>query len=240
MFEQTKKSVSTARPMAGPSRIHSLLGWGQYAFFAIGILALTYVISVLIDARLYQEYQTSRFEQGLKSNGESISNNGHLDLPPLPGMSEKSEPVGTGAFDIGGRDGAPFGRIEISRIGLGAMILEGTDDTTLRRAVGHISGTALPGQLGNLALAAHRDTFFRPLRNIRRDDVITLATYAGPYSYRVDSTLVVEPEDTYVLDDSGEAILTLVTCYPFEFVGSAPRRFIVRAHRVTAEQTVDR
>ena len=240
MFEQTKKSVSTARPMAGPSRTHLLLGWGQYASFAIGILALTYVISVLIDARLYQEYQTSRFEQGLKNNGESSSNNGHLDLPPLPGMLEKRAPVGTGAFDIGHRDGTPFGRIEISRIGLGAMILEGTDDTTLRRAIGHISGTALAGQLGNLALAAHRDTFFRPLRNIRRDDVITLATYHGSYSYRVDSTLVVEPEDTYVLDDSGEAILTLVTCYPFEFVGSASRRFIVRAHRVTPEQTVDR
>lgn len=70
--------------------------------------------------------------------------------------------------------------------------------------------------------------------------MITLATYDGSYSYRVDSALVVEPEDTYVLDDSGEAILTLVTCYPFEFVGSAPRRFIVRAHRVTPEQTVDR
>jgi sortase A len=240
MFEQTKKSVSTARPMSRPSRAQSLLGWGQYASFAIGILALTYAISVLLDARLYQEYQTSRFKQGLKNNGESISNNGHLDLPSLPGMLQKSEPVGTGAFDIGGRDGTPFGRIEISRIGLGAMILEGTDGATLRRAVGHISGTARPGQLGNLALAAHRDTFFRPLRNIRRDDVITLATYDGSYSYQVDSTMVVKPEDTYVLDDSGEAILTLVTCYPFEFVGSAPRRFIVRAHRLTPEQKVDR
>ncbi len=144
MFEQTKQSISTARPMSGPSRTQSLPGWGQYASFAIGILALTYVISVLIDARLCQEYQTSRFEQGLKNNDESISNNRHLDLPSVPGMLEKSEPVGTGAFDIGSRDGTPFGRIEISRVGLGAMILEGTDDTTLRRVVGHISGTALP------------------------------------------------------------------------------------------------
>ena len=120
------------------------------------------------------------------------------------------------------------------------MILEGTDDSTLRRAVGHISGYSLPGQSGNLALAAHRDTFFRPLRNIRKDDEIKLATSNGSYRYRVDSTLVVEPEDTQVLDDSGEAILTLVTCYPFDYVGSPPRRFIVRAHRVTSEQTVER
>ena len=89
-----------------------------------------------------------------------------------------------------------MGRIEISRIGLGVMILEGIDDRTLRRAVGHIPGTPLPGQFGNVAIAGHRDTFFRPLRNIRRDDEITLTTLNGSYRYRVDSTSVVEPEET--------------------------------------------
>lgn len=237
MLEQARKSLSTARPISIPSKTHSKLGWGQYTFFAIGILALTYVVFVLLDASLYQAYQTWRFEQAVKKNGQVINNNRDLELPISPAALEKIEPVTTEVLDLEGHDGALLGRIEVSRIGLAAMILEGTDRTTLRRAVGHISGTALPGQLGNMALAAHRDTFFRPLRHIRRDDVITLATYNASYSYRVDSTRVVEPEDAYVLDDSSDAILTLVTCYPFELVGSAPRRFIVRARRVTPEET---
>jgi sortase A len=125
-----------------------------------------------------------------------------------------------------------LGRIEISTIGLAAMILEGTDTGTFRRAVGHFPCTALPGQQGNVAIAGHRDTFFRALRNIRKDNEITLTTLNGSYRYRVDSTKVVEPENTEVLDDSDEAILTLVTCYPFDFMGSAPKSFVVRAHRI--------
>ena len=106
------------------------------------------------------------------------------------------------------------------------------DEGTLRRAVGHIRGTPLPGQRGNVALAGHRDTFFRGLRDIRVNDEITLTTLSGSYNYRVDSTKVVKPEETEVLEDDGDDILTLVTCYPFNFVGSAPSRFIVRARRV--------
>jgi sortase A len=125
-----------------------------------------------------------------------------------------------------------LGRIEISSIGLAAMILEGTDRRTLRRAVGHIPGTPLPGQPGNVVITGHRDTFFRGLRNIHKDDEITLTTLNGSFRYRVDSTRVVEPEDTRVLDHSDGAILTLVTCYPFYYVGPAPKRFVVRAHRL--------
>jgi sortase A len=135
------------------------------------------------------------------------------------------------SFGIDGLAGSPLGRIEISSIGVVAMIMEGTDGRTLRHAVGHIPGTALPGQQGNVALAGHRDTFFRGLRNINKDDEITLTTLHGSYRYRVDSTQVVEPRDTEVLDATTDNILTLVTCYPFYFVGPAPKRFIVRAHR---------
>jgi len=112
------------------------------------------------------------------------------------------------------------------------MISEGTDGRTLRRAVGHIPGTPLPGQQGNVVIAGHRDTFFRALDNIHNDDEITLTTLDGTYRYLVDSALVVAPEDTQVLDDSSDTILTLVTCYPFYFVGPAPKRFIVRAHKI--------
>jgi len=150
--------------------------------------------------------------------------------------------VRTENLGIGAREGSPLGRIEISSIGLVAMILEGTDDRTLRRAIGHIPGTPLPGRSGNVAIAGHRDTFFRPLRTIRKDDEITLATLNGFYRYRVDSIRVVEPEETHVLDDSDDAILTLVTCYPFNLVGAAPKRFVVRARRVVhdAERVMDR
>ena len=113
------------------------------------------------------------------------------------------------------------------------MIMEGSDRKTLRYAVGHIPGTALPGQRGNVAFTAHRDTFFRGLRNIHKDDEITLTTIDGSYRYRVDFTEVVERTATEVLNNSADSILTLVTCYPFYYVGPAPQRFIVRAHRVS-------
>jgi sortase A len=124
------------------------------------------------------------------------------------------------------------GRIEVARLGVSVMVVEGTDETKLRRAAGHISGTALPGHAGNVGIAAHRDSFFRPLRNIRRDDTITLTTDDGEYLYRVVSTKIVKPSDVAVLKADGKEILTLVTCYPFYFIGSAPERFIVRAQRV--------
>jgi sortase A len=95
--------------------------------------------------------------------------------------------------------------------------------------VGHIPGTALPGEDGNIVLAAHRDTFFRPLRNIQKGDEIALTTLSGAYRYRVESIQIVGPDDVGVLSPTKQPTLTLVTCYPFYFVGSAPKRFIVRA-----------
>jgi len=125
-----------------------------------------------------------------------------------------------------------IGRLQIPRLGLSAILIEGDDQRTLRRAVGHIPGTPLPGQPGNAALTGHRDTFFRPLRNIRANDIIVVTTLQGEYRYRVVSTRVVSPENIAVLNSSGGEILTLVTCYPFYFVGAAPDRFIVRAERL--------
>ena len=215
-----------------PPRTKSFLGWSRYLSLIIGILALSYVGFVLLDARLYQAYQTWRFEQALKRMGPSIGKGEHLHPSLLPAVVADANRARVESLGIAGRAASPLGRIEISTIGLAAMILEGTDDGTLRRAVGHFPGTPLPGQQGNVAIAGHRDTFFRALRHIRKDDEITLATLDGSYRYRVDSTNVVKPEDTEVLDDSHDAILTLVTCYPFDFVGSAPKRFIVRAHRI--------
>jgi sortase A len=125
-----------------------------------------------------------------------------------------------------------LGRIEIPRIGVRAMIRKGADDETLARAVGLVPGTAEPGETGNVVLAAHRDTFFRPLRNIRVADRIKLIVPPNEYVYEVDSTRIVSPEETSVLQSKGTEELTLVTCYPFGFLGPAPDRFIVSAKRV--------
>jgi len=125
-----------------------------------------------------------------------------------------------------------IGRIDIPRLEVSVAVMEGSGAAILRHAAGHIEGTALPGQPGNAGISAHRDTFFRPLRNIRRDDLITVTTALSTYRYRVVSTSIVLPTDVGVLEAGTTQALTLVTCYPFWFVGPAPNRFIVRAERV--------
>jgi len=209
-------------------RTQSVLRWSRYFFLAVGLLALSYVGYALVDARVYQAYETWRFEQALKSVKPAIGSVQQPQQPPLPAPAEVDRARVEGAAP----KGSSLGQIEISSIGLTAMIEEGDDRRTLRRAVGHISGTALPGQQGNIVLAGHRDTFFRPLRNIHKGDEIILKTLNGSYRYRVDFIEVVGPHVTEVLDDSAAPILTLVTCYPFYFVGPAPKRFIVRASRM--------
>jgi sortase A len=215
-----------------PARTGSLRRWGRYVFFAIGVLALGYYGFILVDARLYQAYQTSQFDQALKETRLPAGSGEEPKLAVLPPASAESEPAKAEETGIPARRSGLLGRIEMGRIGLAAMIMEGIDETTLRRAVGHIPDTALPGQRGNIALAGHRDTFFRALRNIHADDEITVKTLVGSYRYQVDSTKVVDPEDTEVLDGGNDETLTLVTCFPFDFVGHAPKRFIVRAHRI--------
>jgi sortase A len=124
------------------------------------------------------------------------------------------------------------GRIEIPRIGMDAMVLEGTDDGALLRGVGHIPHTAFPGERGNAGLAAHRDTFFRGLHGIAIGDRIRLQTLDGLFEYRVDRVRILAPDRNDVLGPSPRAQLTLVTCYPFHWIGPAPMRFVVNAHAV--------
>jgi sortase A len=129
------------------------------------------------------------------------------------------------------RSGSVVARIEVPRLGMSTMAREGADALTLSKAVGHVPDTALPGEPGNAAFAGHRDTFFRPLKGIHKGDEIVVTTAAGQYVYAVDETRVVKPSDVWVLEPTGTATLTLVTCYPFNYIGAAPDRFIVRATR---------
>jgi sortase A len=124
---------------------------------------------------------------------------------------------------------APLAVLRIPKIHLEVAVLPGTDDRTLDRAVGYIDGTAAPGADGNLGLAGHRDGFFRGLKDIAVGDLVELETAGRKDVYRIEKTWVVTPDDVSVLDPTPTRALTLVTCYPFYFIGSAPLRFIVRA-----------
>jgi sortase A len=121
--------------------------------------------------------------------------------------------------------------LRIPSIDVEVPVLEGTDEWTLNRAVGHIEDTAMPGADGNTGIAGHRDGFFRALKDIRTGDLLEIETLRSVDRYRVERTWIVEPEDVSVLDPTNSPAVTLVTCYPFYFIGSAPQRFIVRAVR---------
>lgn len=124
--------------------------------------------------------------------------------------------------------GGLVGKMEIPRLHLSAVVFEGTDDPILSQGVGHLTGSALPGQNGNVVLAGHRDSFFRALRNIRTGDMVEVTTEHGTRRYAVKSTEIIEPTQVSVLEPTRTPTLTLVTCYPFYFIGHAPKRFIVQ------------
>jgi sortase A len=130
---------------------------------------------------------------------------------------------------------AVIGALEIRALGLKVPVLANYDPSSLKRGVGHIPNTAMPGGLGNLGLAGHRDTYFRPLRNVRKGMLIEIRTAEGKFTYQINSTEVVNPEQVEVLDIRDKPELTLITCYPFEFIGAAPQRFIVHARLLSLD-----
>jgi len=211
----------------------------EWTFLLIGLLAVDIFVWMNTSSVLYQAYEDWAFDQtlrGLTPNiGGFIRDEGHWLFNRSGEKAETAEapkPVPETQQPLPEAPPARrsvIGRLEIPRLKLAVMVREGADEGTLSRAVGHIPGTALPGKVGNVGLAGHRDTFFRPLRNIRDDDMIELQTTAGTYRYVVKSTRIVTPRDVSVLAASGGDTLTLVTCYPFYYVGSAPKRFIVHA-----------
>ena len=200
--------------------LRRILRWTQRALFAAGALLLAWCVFVLVDARIFQQAERRRLE-GLVTVRPGANREAREGAPAIP-PAVPPPAVSRGLI----------GRIDIPRLGLSAIVIEGAGATTLRHAVGHIPGTALPGQPGNMCISGHRDTFFRPLRNIRQDDIITVTTVSGEFRYRVLSTRIVRPSNVTVLAAGGSETLTLITCYPFYFVGPAPSRYIVRAERV--------
>jgi len=196
----------------------SLLRRSEWFCFAVGFVCLGWCVAISAHVWLFQAYESWAFEQQL--GGEPVSMRGFL--VHAASFAEPATPA----------EQSIVGQIEIPNIGLKAVILEGASRKTLAAAVGHVPGTALPGSKGNVALAGHRDTFFRGLQDIRPGDRIQVVTLEGSFEYRVQDCHVVGPRDTSVLQDTPEPALTLITCYPFHYVGPAPERFIVRATRI--------
>jgi sortase A len=178
----------------------------QYVLWGIAVIAIAVYACTVGERWISQAYLDWEFAQSLQS--------------PAP-----APPPHNSIFD----GEQPLGRLEIPSIHLSALFIEGADSRALRRAVGHIPGTALPGALGNVALSAHRDTFFRHLGQLAKGDAISITTRHGRYEYVVESLQVVDPDEQTVLRDLGRPTLTLITCYPFYYVGPAPKRFVLHA-----------
>jgi sortase A len=219
--------------------------FAEWTFLLLGLAALDCFVWINTGSVLYQAYQDWAFDQTLRGLTPSVvgfvNDEGRWLLSGRSESAPSAEALSTpGPAPSGPPSEAQpairsvIGRLQIPRLKLSVMVREGADERTLSRAVGHIPGTALPGRLGNVGLAGHRDTFFRALRDIREDDTIELETTQGTYRYIVKSTRIVTPRDVSVLAASGGENLTLVTCYPFYYVGSAPKRFIVHAAQVSA------
>ena len=182
----------------------------------VGIWGWSYV-----RMAVFQSWGNLVLDHRINSRSASVS-------PPRTAPQAQAPPV---------RNGALIGRLAIPRLNVRAVVREGAGEDTLDVALGHIPGTALPGQPGNIGVAGHRDTLFRGLRKIEKNDVIEFQTPAGRYNYIVESTEIVKPQDVGVLKAGQYSEITLVTCYPFYYVGAAPDRFIVKA-RLMAEPTV--
>jgi sortase A len=174
-----------------------------YFFLAVGVLGLGYVTYAVVDAEAFQAIEEFKLPQ----------------MKPAPGPRSVAE-------------GEVIGEMTIPRLDLKTIVVQGDSNKILRRSVGHLPKSPLPGEPGNVALAGHRDGFFRPLKDIQPGDIINMQTPGVEYNYQVESTEIVLPTDVQVLQSTNDSTLTLVTCYPFYYVGPAPKRFIVRARQI--------
>lgn len=199
-----------------PSRQAATLAWLETALFVLGAACLLYVAWVLVDAHWFQQRALEHLTRAAPAVEEGAA--AEIDLPA----------------------GTPLARLTVPRLDLAVAVAEGTGDEVLQRAVGHLERTPLPGEGGHVVLAGHRDTFFRPLERIELGDRISLDAPSFSTTYEVEWFRIIDPSELWVLEDPGYPALTLITCYPFRFVGNAPQRFIVRAKRIEASTLAQR
>lgn len=219
-----------------PARTRPRVRWGwvaaERAAWILGLTAFTiwttsYASGVFGSHHELQRFEALRLSQHQPSHGGSPTSLEASTVPDLTLWDVKRITAWKAALTRPAP--APLAVLRIPRLRIEVAVLPGTDDFVLDRAVGHIDDTALPGMDGNSGIAGHRDGFFRGLKDIAAGDAIELETLKERQSYLVERTWIVEPEDVSVLDPTPTRSLTLVTCYPFYYIGSAPQRFIVRA-----------
>jgi sortase A len=226
--------------------------------FIVGLAALAYYGYSLSDQYVYQAYQNWSFDQQIAGRSHVTFADFVRERTPFGFLvgSNTAAPATTPAVAEAvsvahPAQGALIGRVEVPRLNLSAIVREGVDAKTLSLAVGHVPSTSLPGQTGNFAIAAHRDTLFRALKDIRQGDVVTFQAPTGTYRYEVAATKIVKPSNIEVLRSDGgglipgssspyrgaepNKLLTMITCYPFYYVGSAPKRFIVEAKLIQSD-----
>ncbi len=191
-------------------RGQGFIGWTRLILILSGVLAIVFVALTLLNAKLFQRAASHTFDSQIHATEQH------------PAIQTRM------AF----KEGDVLGRMEIPKIGMSVIVLQGTTPKTLRLGVGHIDGTALPGESGNVGIAGHRDTFFRGLKDIHTGDGISLQTATGIAMYEVDWIQITVPSDGDIVSATTESGLTLVTCYPFHYIGAAPERFVVHAHKL--------
>jgi sortase A len=235
-----------------PRRVRKLRGL-RITLFALGIAATGYYGYTLANERVYQAYENWAFDRQIEGRSNVNFADYLREQTPygfLVGAKKESpaQPVEQTTQTKDSTvsrppDGSILGRVQIARLNISAVVREGVSADTLSRAVGHVPSTSLPGKPGNFAIAAHRDTLFRALKNIRLGDSVLFQSSTGSYVYRVIATQIVKPSDVSVLRSDGgptlqqvadrpTRLLTMITCYPFNYIGAAPQRFIVQAAAV--------
>jgi sortase A len=206
------RNSSLGEPIVRPLR------WLERLFLIAGVGALIWCVVIVTDGQIAQRNAQSALEIAIAVE----------QLTAAAPVRESEVPSPHPRIDVG----SAIAALSIPRLQLSAMVLHGSDARTLQHGPGHLEHTAVPGDGGNVVIAGHRDSFFRPLRHIQLGDDIFLETRGGRFHYRVTSLRVVGPREVSVLAPTDEEVLTLVTCYPFGVLGHAPDRFIVRAVRI--------
>lgn len=190
--------------------------------FTISMLVVAFAATALLRPVWLQEFFLAARQAYVASK------------PPRAAAPGEQGPAPADVPSVRHELGQPIGVLEIPRLGLSSVVIEGDETAALLLGVGHLADTPLPWKTGNSVLAAHRDTFFRPLAGIRRYDRIRFSTDQGELEYVVDGTRIVSPTDVDVLKPTSTSRLTLITCYPFDYIGPAPMRFVVTAERVNS------
>lgn len=250
-------TYNSKRQPTGSSLPAKPLQYLRTLLLLLGLCGLGYYGYTLANQYIYQDYQNWAFDQEIAGRRQVNFRDYLREQTPFGFLAgaKPAEPVVAPAPPsapevIRPVQGSLLGRVEVPRLNLSAMVREGVDAKTLSVAVGHVPSTALAGQPGNFAIAAHRDTLFRALKDIRKDDLIEFQSTTGTYTYKVMGMTIVKPSNVSVLRPDGggvipaadlssgngpDKLLTMITCYPFYYVGAAPKRFIVEAKLVSSD-----